>query len=80
MSQFGGLIPARYILPETPIKYDEVIIVGWLDLEVDARAPERMPILNKLSGHRRRDVYGFIKKTNDDWFNALAVKMYGRSA
>jgi hypothetical protein len=77
-SLLGGMIPARYILPEKADKYDEVIVVGWLNVEVDKAASQKsMALLDLLRGYRNREVYGFVKKTNDNWFNRLAVEMYG---
>ena len=62
-----SLIPLRWIAPLNPLKYDLVIIWNWLEVEVDARAEQELPILKEILGHRNRDVYNYLKATNDQW-------------
>ena len=62
-----SLIPLRWLAPLNPLKYDLVIIWNWLDVEIDARAEQELPILKKLIGHRNRDVHNYVKATNDQW-------------
>jgi hypothetical protein len=64
---YRSLIPLRWLTPLNPLKYDLVIIWNWLDVEVDAKAQQRAPILEEIVGHRNRDVHNYIKATNDQW-------------
>ena len=62
-----SLIPLRWLAPLNPLKYDLVIIWNWLDVEIDARAERKLPILKEILGHRNRDVYNYVRATNDQW-------------
>ena len=64
---YRSLIPLRWLAPLNPLKYDLVILWNWLDVEIDARAERKLPILKEIVGHRNRDVYNYIKATNDQW-------------
>ena len=55
-----------------PAKYDQLIIINWLNVEVDQHAIEKMPILRELSGHRNIEVYYYIKQTDAYWDRILA--------
>lgn len=80
MDELRGIVPMRFVPEASPPKYDQVIVVSWLEVEVDDTAAERMPILRALRGHRNREVFGFVKDTNGEWFNRLAREMYGGTA
>jgi hypothetical protein len=62
-----SLIPLRWLAPLNPLKYDLVIIWNWLEVEIDARAEHELPVLTEIIGHRNRDVYNYVKATNDQW-------------
>jgi hypothetical protein len=62
-----SLIPLRWLAPLNPLKYDLVIIWNWLEVEVDARVEQELPILKEIVGHRNRDVHNYLKATNDQW-------------
>jgi hypothetical protein len=62
-----SLVPLRWLAPLNPLKYDLVIVWNWLDVEIDARAEQNLPILKEIVGHRNRDVYDYVKATNDHW-------------
>jgi hypothetical protein len=62
-----SLIPLRWLAPLNPLKYDLVILWNWLDVEIDAKAEQELPFLKKIVGHRNRDVYNYIKATDDQW-------------
>jgi len=62
-----SLIPLRWLAPLNPLKYDLVIFWNWLDVEIDARAEQRLPILQQIVGHRNREVHNYVKATNDQW-------------
>jgi hypothetical protein len=64
---FRSLIPLRWLAPLNPLKYDLVVIWNWLDVEIDARAEQRLPILKEIAGHRNRDVHNYIQATNEQW-------------
>jgi hypothetical protein len=62
-----SIIPLRWLAPLNPLKYDLVIVSNWLDVEIDARAEQELPILKAIVGHRNRDVCNNVKATNDQW-------------
>ena len=62
-----SLIPLRWLAPLNPLKFDLVIIWNWLDVEIDARAEQELPVLKRIVGHRNRDVHNYLKATNDQW-------------
>jgi hypothetical protein len=62
-----SLIPLRWLAPLNPLKYDLVIIWNWLDVEIDARAEQELPILKEIVGHRNRDVHNYVKATDNEW-------------
>ncbi len=65
--QLGSWFPIRFWPPPRPAKYDQLIIINWLELEIEPFAPLRMPLLNVIKGWRNRDVYYFIKDEWPDW-------------
>ena len=74
MPQLGGipgLIPARWIMPEKAIKYDEIIFVNWLEVEMPQ--PVKMPLLDRLTNWRNREVYMHVQSY--DW----TARMYDGS-
>ena len=62
-----SLIPLRWLAPLNPLKYDLVIIWNWLDVEIDARAEQELPVLKEIVGHRNRHVHDYVKATNNQW-------------
>src|SRR5262249_20438057 len=64
---YRSLIPLRWLAPLNPLKYDLVIILNWLDVEIDARAEQKLPLLERIVGHRNHDVYNYVQATNDHW-------------
>ena len=62
-----SLVPLRWLAPLNPLKYDLVILWNWLDVEIDARAEQEFPILKEIVGHRNRDVYNYVRATDDQW-------------
>ena len=72
-----SLIPLRWLAPLNPLKYDLVIFWNWLDVEIDARAEQGLPILQEIVGHRNREVHNYIKATNDQWaLRYLGVELW----
>jgi hypothetical protein len=68
-----SIFPARYVAPFPAAKYDQVVVLDWLDVEIDGRAACRMPILARLGGHRNREVYQFVTATSEEfWTRWLA--------
>ena len=70
IDSFGRLFPTWYTLPPRERVYQQHIIVNWLEIEVEPRAPRRMPILNELRSWRNREIYYFIAD-GWDWTKAL---------
>ncbi len=67
--EFSGWFPVKYVPKQRPAKYDQQVLVNWLDLEVDDMAEIQMPILRRLAGHRNREVYYYIRGW--DWTAAM---------
>lgn len=58
------LFPTRWWADRAP-QYEQQIIVDWLYQEVDQDKIASMPVLNDLSGWRRRDVIAYY--ATFDW-------------
>lgn len=65
MNHLGSLLPVKWLPPPREAKYDQQIIVNWLQLEVDPLATSKMPVLNILSGWRNIEVYYYIHDGKD---------------
>ena len=70
---FRSLVPVYYRARIEPQTCQQEIILNWLDQELDPTAPDRMPILNDLSGWRNREVYYYVTYESSDW-TALACR------
>jgi len=70
----SSIFPLRYVAPLPAPKYDQVVVLDWLDVEIDARAARRMPVLAKLRGHRNREVYQFVNATSDAFWTRWFAK------
>ncbi|MGP0091822.1 MAG: hypothetical protein ACLPKB_17955 [Xanthobacteraceae bacterium] len=62
-------LPTRYQAPIPPKKFDQVVLVNWLNIEVDRLAPLKMPILSRISGYRNREVFAFLQATGDEFWS-----------
>jgi hypothetical protein len=71
-----NLFPAWYCTPIIPTTYAEIVISNWLDVEIDERAAEVMPVLKEVAGHRRREVISYCE-AHQQWINELVLDMYG---
>jgi len=60
---YGGLIPQRWVLPERATKFEQQIIVNWLQVEV----PKAPPAAHRLTRWRNREVFEFIRYEWPDW-------------
>jgi hypothetical protein len=65
----SGIFPTRYQAPIPPKKFDQVIQVNWLNVEIDRLATLKMPILNCISGHRNREVFAFLQTTGGEFWS-----------
>ena len=65
----SGIFPTRHQAPIPPKKFDQVILVNWLNMEVDRLATLKMPILNYISGHRNREIFAFLQATGDEFWS-----------
>lgn len=63
MIELRGLIPARFLPPAEPTKYEQQVIVNWLELEVPRKTP--VPMVDNLKGWRNREVFWFVRSY--DW-------------
>lgn len=70
MTQDGiaGIVPARWVMPLWPVKYDQVIILNWLQVEIPESVP--VPYIQELRGWRNREVFDYVSGL--DW----TAKMY----
>jgi hypothetical protein len=64
---FGSWFPIKYIPAPRPTKYEQEIIIDWLEIEVDPAAPIRMLLLNELNGWRNREVFYYVRYEMPDW-------------
>jgi len=60
----SGLLPRRWHWEPLNGFYSE-IVVDWLDLQVDLRIGERLPILRKICGHQRRELIDWLDMMKD---------------
>jgi hypothetical protein len=65
----SNIFPTRYQAPIPPKKFDQVILVNWLDVEIDRLATLKMPILNYIVGHRNREIFAFLQTTGDEFWS-----------
>lgn len=65
-----GIIPARWVMPAIPIKYEQIVILNWLLVEVPCKRP--MPIIAEMRGWRNREVFDYVRSY--DW----TARMYER--
>jgi hypothetical protein len=68
--QFNSIFPVRFWPPPSPAKYDQIVVVNWLQMEVDASAPIKMPILNELTRWRNREVYRWVRDHKEEYYVA----------
>lgn len=67
---WGSLLPVIWQVRANPVKYDQQILVNWLDVEVPGC--EQHPILEELRGWRNREVFEYVRSY--DW----TARMYDR--
>lgn len=60
---YGNIIPQRFVPPTRATKYEQQVIVNWLQVEVPHKP---MPQLDTLKGWRNIEVFWFIKN-GPDW-------------
>jgi hypothetical protein len=66
--QFNSILPIRYWPAESPPKYDQIIIVNWLQIEVDPGATIKMPILNDLTRWRNYEVWQWVQDHKEEYY------------
>ena len=59
--QFNSIFPVRYSPAQKPTKYDQIVVVNWLQVEVDMNATKKMPKLNIIAGWRNREVWQWVQ-------------------
>lgn len=67
--QLGSLLPSRWVMPQNPAKYDQIVFVNWLNVEVPRQAKSN--VVDRLCGWRNREVFWFVRSS--DW----TARMYG---
>jgi hypothetical protein len=65
----SSIFATWYQAPIPPKKFDQVVLVNWLSIEIDRLATLKMPILNHISGHRNREVFAFLQATGDEFWS-----------
>ncbi len=64
----GSIIPARFLAPAKPIKYEQEVIINWLDVEVPC-VSNYVQLVNRLRGWRNREVFWFVRSC--DWTTGM---------
>ncbi len=64
--QFDGILPVQWVPPPQPVTYEQVIIVNWLEVEVDRKM--EMPVLDNLSHWRNRDCWYWVKDHQEEYY------------
>ena len=62
-----ALLPTQYQARVWERSYQQEVVVNWLEIEVDADAPKRMPVLYDLKGWRNIEVYCYVRYEMPDW-------------
>ena len=70
------LFPRTWIVPLNPLKYDQIVILNWLEIQVTPNPTKEIPALKEVSGWRNREVYNWVKQ-DKVWVDKLAYEMYG---
>jgi hypothetical protein len=60
----GNIIPQRWVMPLRATKFEQQIIVNWLQMEVPHKNQHKA---EKLKGWRNREVYCYVKYEMPDW-------------
>lgn len=72
--QLNSILPVRYWPEPKDTKYDQVVIVNWLQIEVDMSATKKMPVLEIISGWRNREVWQWVQDHIDllyaEWYES----------
>ena len=66
-----SFFPARYIPAPQPIKYEQLVFIKWLEIEVDR--DHEMPVLQSLSHWRNRDVWHWVKDHREEYYVRYAA-------
>jgi hypothetical protein len=61
----NNIFPVRYHPAPPPLKFDQIVVVNWLGVEVPYYL-EMEPALGKLSGWRNREVWRFVQDNKED--------------
>jgi hypothetical protein len=61
---YGNIIPQRWVIPSRATKFEQQILVNWLQLEVPHKDQHKA---EPLKGWRNSEVYYFIKYVYPDW-------------
>jgi hypothetical protein len=67
MDELRGIIPQRWVLPTQAVKYEQLVVINWLQVEVDQDKIATMPTLQHLTRWRNREVFWFIRNEWPDW-------------
>jgi succinate dehydrogenase flavin-adding protein (antitoxin of CptAB toxin-antitoxin module) len=62
---WGSLFPQRWEWEKPAPWYVDLVIIDWLEIEVDSQAQQKMPILETLAGHRNWEVYNWLHETRE---------------
>jgi len=70
------LFPSWYAAPLPPVTFQQVIVLNWLDIELDNNATKTIPALATLSHHRNREVHRWVGD-HQDWIERWTAETYG---
>ncbi len=66
MFNFGGILPVQYIPAPSPPKYEQLVFINWLEIEVDQ--DYEMPVLESLSHWRNRDCWHWVQDHREEYY------------
>ena len=76
MAELRGIFPVTWVVQPNPIWFYQEVLFNWLDIEIDAHAEEKMPMLRELKGWRNREVHEYVwNMDSKEWVR----QMYGHT-
>lgn len=64
MTELRGIVPVPWQIPPW-IAVEVQVFTEWLEVEIEAHAEQRLPMLANISGWRNREVHEFV--VSDEW-------------
>ena len=77
MSQFSGIVPCPFTPEHVPQVWQQVVVVRWLEQEIEVRPERRLPALAILTRWRNREVRNFVHDNMPLYEMRACIKLYG---